>query len=70
VIRPFIDSTDKKVEFPKGRSYAKGDTFPFRNQKVSNERLKSLLTERNRQGYVLIKEKEIKKVVKKKKGDS
>lgn len=55
VISPFADLQDKTKDFPDGRIYAIGDTFPVAKSKVSTERIEMLLSTKNRIGMAVIK---------------
>lgn len=56
VIVPFADSQDKTKEFPDGRIYAVGNSFPATKRKVSDERIAKLMSQRNTIGKAVIKE--------------
>lgn len=56
VINPFRDLQDKTKDFPNGRVYAIGDSFPATKKRVSMERIESLLTKNNKAGMAVIKE--------------
>jgi len=57
VIHPFRDAQDTGKRFPKGRLYAIGDKFPATKRKIADERLEELLSNKNKIGKPLIKEK-------------
>lgn len=50
VVKAFFDLSDNN------HAYCEGDTFPRKGMKVSEERLKELSSDRNKQGRPLIKE--------------
>ena len=56
VISLFADIQDKSKEFPDGRIYAIGDSFPKGKKKVTEERIKQLMSEKNQIGMAVIKE--------------
>lgn len=56
VISPFADLQDKTKEFPDGRIYAVGDSFPKGKKKVAEERIKELMSFNNQIGMAVIKE--------------
>lgn len=56
VISPFADLQDKSKEFPDGRIYAIGDSFPKGKKKVTEERIKELMSLNNQIGMAVIKE--------------
>jgi len=56
VISPFADLQDKSKDFPDGRIYAIGDTFPAEKRKVSAERIEMLLSSKNSIGRAVIEE--------------
>lgn len=55
VISPFADLQDKTKEFPDGRIYAIGDSFPKGNRKVTEERIAMLMSSKNTIGTAVIK---------------
>lgn len=54
VIRAFTDMTDRSEEYPNGRFYNIGDSFPAKG-KVSKARLLELSTKDNIAGVIFIK---------------
>ncbi|MGE4213780.1 MAG: hypothetical protein AB7E42_03260 [Anaerotignaceae bacterium] len=56
VISPFADSQDKTKAFPNGRIYAVGDSFPAAKRKISDDRIKQLISSANAIGRAVIKE--------------
>jgi len=56
VISPFADLQDKSKNFPDGRIYAIGDSFPVAKRKVLPERIASLMSTKNQIGIAVIKE--------------
>jgi len=56
VITPFADLQNKTKDFPDGRIYAVGDSFPCTRSKVSVERIVELLSTRNAMSRAVIKE--------------
>jgi hypothetical protein len=56
VISSFADLQDKTKDFPDGRVYAIGDSFPKTKGKVSEERIKILMSAKNQIGIAVIKE--------------
>lgn len=54
VIRAFTDMTDRSEEYPNGRFYNIGDSFPAKG-KVSKARLLELSTKDNIAGFIFIK---------------
>jgi len=56
VISPFADLQDKTKDFPDGRIYAIGDTFPSAKRKVSEDRIAVLMSTKNQIGIAVIKE--------------
>lgn len=61
VISPFADLQDKSKEFPDGRLYAIGDTFPYGKKSISEDRIKQLMSVRNAIGQAVIEEVKQKK---------
>lgn len=55
VISPFADLQDKTKEFPDGRIYAIGDSFPKGKRKVTEERIAMLMSSKNTIGTAVIK---------------
>ena len=55
VISPFADLQDKTKEFPDGRIYAIGDSFPKGKRKVAEERIAMLMSSKNTIGTAVIK---------------
>lgn len=56
VISAFADLEDKTKDFPDGRIYAIGDSFPSHKRKVSEERIAKLMSTKNSIGIAVIKE--------------
>lgn len=54
VISPFADLQDKSKEFPDGRIYAVGDSFPKGKRKVEEERIAMLMSSKNQIGTIVI----------------
>ena len=55
VISPFADLQDKTKNFPDGRIYAVGDSFPSTKAKISEERITKLMSANNSIGMAVIK---------------
>ena len=54
-VRNFWDTEVRTEEYPKGKSYKKGEKFPAEGLKVSEERLRQLSTYDNSAGDIFIK---------------
>ena len=54
-VRNFWDTEVRTEEYPKGKSYKKGEKFPAEGLKVSEERLRELSTYDNSAGDIFIK---------------
>ena len=54
-VRNFRDTEVRTEEYPKGKSYKKGEKFPAEGLKVSEERLRQLSTYDNSAGDIFIK---------------
>lgn len=55
VISAFADTQDKTKDFPNGRLYAVGDSYPSHKRKVPDERIANLMSMRNSIGIAVIK---------------
>jgi len=56
VIQQFADTQDKTKSFPDGRIYSIGDSFPSTKRKIDPERLKELMSNKNRIGKAVIRQ--------------
>ena len=54
-VRNFWDTEVRTEEYPRGKSYKKGEKFPAEGLKVSEERLRQLSTYDNSAGEIFIK---------------
>ena len=57
VLRDFLDTEDISKKSPRGHFYKKGDSYPRKGLKMSQERIYALVTCQNVAGAIFIREK-------------